>query len=136
MHRWMKVLPLMDHSEALSVTSLAWRPRGHGARPRGPLMVLVHRAMVLVHRALSHPPPLPSGFWYPYRNIFSLCQELGLSPFTDWTRSAQYSPAGLEVQQGRGGEEDREVTVQGSSRKVVRVRVERGGRAGRKQEDG
>ena len=110
-------------------------------------MVLVHRAMVLVHRALSHPPPLPSGFWYPYRNIFSLCQELGLSPFTDWTRSAQYSPAGLEVQQGRGGaagegqqgrggEEDREVTVQGSSRKVVRVRVERGGRAGRKQEDG
>lgn len=38
------------------------------------------------------------GFWYPYRNIFSLVDELGLSPFTDWTRSAQYSPAGLEVE--------------------------------------
>ncbi|MCL6436911.1 MAG: FAD-dependent oxidoreductase [Leptolyngbyaceae cyanobacterium HOT.MB2.61] len=38
------------------------------------------------------------GFWYPYRNIFSLVDELGLQPFTDWTRSAQYSPAGLEVE--------------------------------------
>lgn len=38
------------------------------------------------------------GFWYPYRNIFSLVDELGLSPFTDWTRSAQYSPAGLAVE--------------------------------------
>lgn len=38
------------------------------------------------------------GFWYPYRNIFSLVRELGLSPFTPWTRSAQYSPAGLEVE--------------------------------------
>lgn len=38
------------------------------------------------------------GFWYPYRNIFSLVKELGLSPFTPWTRSAQYSPAGLEVE--------------------------------------
>ncbi|MGB6167817.1 MAG: FAD-dependent oxidoreductase, partial [Geitlerinemataceae cyanobacterium] len=38
------------------------------------------------------------GFWYPYRNIFSLVRELGLSPFTSWTRSAQYSPAGLEVE--------------------------------------
>ncbi|CAI5999597.1 unnamed protein product [Closterium sp. NIES-64] len=38
------------------------------------------------------------GFWYPYRNIFALTDELGLKPFTDWTRSAQYSPAGLEVE--------------------------------------
>lgn len=38
------------------------------------------------------------GFWYPYQNIFSLVRELGLSPFTPWTRSAQYSPAGLEVE--------------------------------------
>ncbi|NET09326.1 MAG: NAD(P)-binding protein [Merismopedia sp. SIO2A8] len=38
------------------------------------------------------------GFWYPYRNIFSLVDSLGLSPFTDWTRSSQYSPAGLEVE--------------------------------------
>ncbi len=38
------------------------------------------------------------GFWYPYRNIFSLVQQLGLDPFTDWTRSSQYSPAGLEVE--------------------------------------
>ncbi|MBW4628171.1 MAG: FAD-dependent oxidoreductase [Brasilonema octagenarum HA4186-MV1] len=38
------------------------------------------------------------GFWYPYRNIFSLMNELGISPFTSWTRSSQYSPAGLEVE--------------------------------------
>lgn len=38
------------------------------------------------------------GFWYPYRNIFALVNELGLHPFTPWTRSAQYSPAGLEVE--------------------------------------
>ncbi|KAL3701302.1 hypothetical protein R1sor_019324 [Riccia sorocarpa] len=38
------------------------------------------------------------GFWYPYRNIFELVDELGLQPFTNWTRSAQYSPAGLEVE--------------------------------------
>ena len=38
------------------------------------------------------------GFWYPYNNIFRLIRELGLSPFTPWTRSAQYSPAGLEVE--------------------------------------
>ncbi len=38
------------------------------------------------------------GFWYPYRNIFSLVDELGLQPFTPWTRSSQYSPAGLEVE--------------------------------------
>lgn len=38
------------------------------------------------------------GFWYPYNNIFSLVNELGLKPFTPWTKSAQYSPAGLEVE--------------------------------------
>ncbi|MBD1821077.1 FAD-dependent oxidoreductase [Cyanobacteria bacterium FACHB-DQ100] len=38
------------------------------------------------------------GFWYPYSNIFSLVKKLGISPFTDWTRSSQYSPAGLEVE--------------------------------------
>ncbi|MBD1906143.1 FAD-dependent oxidoreductase [Funiculus sociatus GB2-A5] len=38
------------------------------------------------------------GFWYPYRNIFSLVNQLGLNPFTPWTRSSQYSPAGLEVE--------------------------------------
>ncbi|OUC13202.1 MAG: amine oxidase [Alkalinema sp. CACIAM 70d] len=37
------------------------------------------------------------GFWYPYNNIFALVKELGLDPFTPWTRSHQYSPAGLEV---------------------------------------
>ncbi|MFQ4144201.1 FAD-dependent oxidoreductase [Chlorogloeopsis sp. ULAP02] len=38
------------------------------------------------------------GYWYPYRNIFSLINELGINPFTNWTRSSQYSPAGLEVE--------------------------------------
>lgn len=38
------------------------------------------------------------GFWYPYSNIFSLIDRLGLDPFTPFTRSSQYSPAGLEVQ--------------------------------------
>lgn len=38
------------------------------------------------------------GFWYPYRNIFSLINQLGINPFTTWTRSSQYSPAGLEVE--------------------------------------
>ncbi len=38
------------------------------------------------------------GFWYPYRNIFSLVRELGINPFTPFTRSSQYSPAGLEVE--------------------------------------
>jgi len=40
---------------------------------------------------------LSAGFWYPYKNIFSLVDELGLQPFTKWTKSAQFSPAGLEV---------------------------------------
>ncbi|NEQ55411.1 MAG: FAD-dependent oxidoreductase, partial [Leptolyngbya sp. SIO3F4] len=38
------------------------------------------------------------GFWYPYNNIFSLVDELGVQPFTPYTRSSQYSPAGLEVE--------------------------------------
>lgn len=38
------------------------------------------------------------GFWYPYSNIFSLVQKLGINPFTPFTRSSQYSPAGLEVE--------------------------------------
>ncbi|XVF67966.1 hypothetical protein PTKIN_Ptkin10aG0164600 [Pterospermum kingtungense] len=38
------------------------------------------------------------GFWYPYKNIFSLVDELGIKPFTSWTRSAQYSAEGLEVE--------------------------------------
>ncbi|MEO0802299.1 MAG: FAD-dependent oxidoreductase [Cyanobacteria bacterium J06642_2] len=38
------------------------------------------------------------GFWYPYRNIFGLVDELGLQPFTPFTRSSQFSPAGLEVE--------------------------------------
>ncbi|MCX7592869.1 MAG: FAD-dependent oxidoreductase [Fischerella sp.] len=38
------------------------------------------------------------GFWYPYRNIFALVNELEINPFTSWTRSSQYSPAGLEVE--------------------------------------
>jgi uncharacterized protein with NAD-binding domain and iron-sulfur cluster len=38
------------------------------------------------------------GFWYPYKNIFSLINELNINPFTTWTRSSQYSPAGLEVE--------------------------------------
>ncbi len=38
------------------------------------------------------------GFWYPYRNIFALTDRLGIQPFTEWTRSAQYSPQGLEVE--------------------------------------
>ena len=38
------------------------------------------------------------GFWYPYRNIFCRVRELGIEPFTRFTRSSQYSPAGLEVE--------------------------------------
>lgn len=38
------------------------------------------------------------GFWYPYQNIFQLVKQLGLNPFTPFTRSSQYSPAGLEVE--------------------------------------
>ncbi|KAH7690045.1 Phytoene desaturase (zeta-carotene-forming) protein [Dioscorea alata] len=38
------------------------------------------------------------GFRYAYRNIFSLVDELGIKPFTNWTRSAHFSPDGLEVE--------------------------------------
>ncbi|GAV77241.1 NAD_binding_8 domain-containing protein [Cephalotus follicularis] len=38
------------------------------------------------------------GFWYPYRNIFNLVNELGINPFTNWTKSALYSEEGLEVE--------------------------------------
>lgn len=38
------------------------------------------------------------GFWYPYRNIFSIVDELGISPFTKPTRSAYYSPETMEVE--------------------------------------
>ncbi|XP_051132488.1 uncharacterized protein LOC127252375 [Andrographis paniculata] len=38
------------------------------------------------------------GFWYPYRNIFNLIDELGVEPFTNWAKSAQYSDKGLEVE--------------------------------------
>ncbi len=38
------------------------------------------------------------GFWYPYSNIFSQVKKLGIDPFTPFTRSSQYSPAGLEVE--------------------------------------
>ncbi len=38
------------------------------------------------------------GFWYPYRNIFKVVDQLKLKPFTSFTRSSQYSPLGLEVQ--------------------------------------
>ncbi|KKJ00986.1 hydroxysqualene dehydroxylase [Prochlorothrix hollandica] len=38
------------------------------------------------------------GFWYPYGNIFSLVAELGIQPFTPFTESHQYSPAGLEAE--------------------------------------
>ena len=38
------------------------------------------------------------GFWYPYRNIFNKVKQLKLDPFTRFTRSSQYSPAGLEVE--------------------------------------
>ncbi|KAL8556501.1 hypothetical protein ACS0TY_004083 [Phlomoides rotata] len=38
------------------------------------------------------------GFSYPYRNIFNLVDELGVKPFTSWTKSGQYSEEGLEVE--------------------------------------
>ena len=37
------------------------------------------------------------GFWHPYRNIFALVDELGISPFTGWNKAAYYSPEGLTV---------------------------------------
>ncbi|XP_073156087.1 uncharacterized protein [Henckelia pumila] len=38
------------------------------------------------------------GFYYPYKNIFNLVDELGIKPFTSWVKSAQYSEEGLEVE--------------------------------------
>ncbi|XP_008236052.1 PREDICTED: uncharacterized protein LOC103334855 [Prunus mume] len=38
------------------------------------------------------------GYWYPYQNIFNLVDELGIKPFTNWTKFAQYSAEGLEVE--------------------------------------
>ncbi|XP_037495826.1 uncharacterized protein LOC105638513 isoform X3 [Jatropha curcas] len=38
------------------------------------------------------------GFWNPYQNIFSLVNELGITPFTDKLQSALYSTGGLEVE--------------------------------------
>ncbi|KAK1561142.1 hypothetical protein Q3G72_034911 [Acer saccharum] len=38
------------------------------------------------------------GFWYSYRNIFSLVDELGIEPFTNWMKSVLYSKEGLEVE--------------------------------------
>ena len=37
------------------------------------------------------------GFWHPYRNIFALVDELGISPFTGWNKAAYYSAEGLAV---------------------------------------
>ncbi|MCU0544215.1 MAG: FAD-dependent oxidoreductase [Oscillatoriaceae cyanobacterium Prado104] len=54
------------------------------------------------------------GFWYPYQNIFSLVKELELDPFTPWTRSSQYSPAGLEVESPIFQEEPRLPTPLGT----------------------
>ncbi|KAJ4829555.1 hypothetical protein Tsubulata_017165 [Turnera subulata] len=38
------------------------------------------------------------GFWFPYKNIFNLVDELGIKPFTNWMQFAQYSRNGLEVE--------------------------------------
>ncbi|GAQ79859.1 Amine oxidase [Klebsormidium nitens] len=39
------------------------------------------------------------GFWYQYHNIYRLVEELSiLPPFTEWTRSSFYSPAGIQVE--------------------------------------
>lgn len=37
------------------------------------------------------------GYWRPYKNIFGLVDELGITPFTNWTAPAHYSVDGLEV---------------------------------------
>ncbi|MQM02224.1 hypothetical protein Taro_034989 [Colocasia esculenta] len=36
------------------------------------------------------------GFWYPYHNIFSFVDEIGIQPFTKWTRSGHYSQDGMQ----------------------------------------
>ncbi|KAF7810761.1 NAD(P)-binding domain containing protein [Senna tora] len=38
------------------------------------------------------------GYYRTFQNIFSLVDELGIKPFTNWTKSAQYSEEGLEVE--------------------------------------
>ncbi|KAI4350255.1 hypothetical protein L6164_004728 [Bauhinia variegata] len=38
------------------------------------------------------------GYGRTFQNIFSLVDELGIKPFTNWTKSAQYSEEGLEVE--------------------------------------
>ena len=37
------------------------------------------------------------GYGRSFKNIFNLVDELGIKPFTNWTKSAQYSEEGLEV---------------------------------------
>ncbi|XP_022987019.1 uncharacterized protein LOC111484591 [Cucurbita maxima] len=37
------------------------------------------------------------GYWRPYKNIFGLVDELGITPFTNWTAPVHYSADGLEV---------------------------------------
>lgn len=37
------------------------------------------------------------GAWRPYRNLFRVCDELGVRPFTGWTRSDSFSPRGRET---------------------------------------
>ncbi|KAK4284874.1 hypothetical protein QN277_001650 [Acacia crassicarpa] len=38
------------------------------------------------------------GYYRAFQNIFSLVDELGIKPFTNWTKSAQYSEGGLEIE--------------------------------------
>ncbi|KAM1791184.1 hypothetical protein ACFX12_035172 [Malus domestica] len=45
-----------------------------------------------------HEIGIQRGNWYPFRNIFSLVDELGIKPFTNWTKFAQYSAEGLEAE--------------------------------------
>jgi hypothetical protein len=42
------------------------------------------------------------GFWRHYKNIDALCAELDISPFTPYTSSAFYSPAGRAVHMSQG----------------------------------
>lgn len=37
------------------------------------------------------------GWWRVYNNLFRLCDELGIKPFTTWTRSDSFSPFGKET---------------------------------------
>lgn len=53
----------------------------------------------LITVCLSCPQGI-KGFWWSYPNIYDLVErELGVDrPFTDWTRSSFFSPAGLQVE--------------------------------------